>query len=247
MNSPSAGRASTLAGARCLVTGGGSGIGAAIALALAARGARLALVGRTAAKLEEVAGRAAPPPALCWPADLADDEQVERLAERVEGELGGLEVLIHSAAVLALGPVGSAPVAELDAQYRTNLRAPYLLTQRLLPLLRAAQGQVVFVNSSSGLAARAEVGQYAATKHGLKALADSLRAEENERGVRVLSVYPGRTASPLQAVIHEWEGRPYRPERIAQPEDVAATIVAALELPRTAEVTDLQIRPMRKT
>ena len=78
-------------------------------------------------------------------------------------------------------------------------------------------------------------------------MADSFRDEVNERGVRVLSVFVGRTASRMQAAVHEHEGRPYRPERLLQPDDVASMIVAALQLPRTAEVTDLHIRPMLKT
>ena len=77
-------------------------------------------------------------------------------------------------------------------------------------------------------------------------LADTLREEINPSGVRVLSVYPGRTAGDLQASIYALEGRQYTPETLMQPEDVAATVVAALMLPRTAELTDLRVRPMRK-
>ena len=87
---------------------------------------------------------------------------------------------------------------------------------------------------------------YAASKYALKALADALRAEVNALGLRVLSVYPGRTASRMQAEVHAAEGRPYRPETLMQPEDVAASILAALALPRTAELTDLHIRPALK-
>ena len=137
-------------------------------------------------------------------------------------------------------------MTELDMQYRTNVRAPYLLTQALLPLLRRRQGQVVFINSSVGLAARAQVGPYAATKHALKALADSFREEVNTSGLRVLSVYLGRTASPMQAMIHAMEGKPYYPEYLIQASDVAAVVLNALCLPRTAEVTDISIRPMHK-
>ena len=130
--------------------------------------------------------------------------------------------------------------------YRTNVRGPYLLTQELLPLLLERQGQVVFINSSAGLTARANIAQYAATKHALKALADGLRDEVNPRGVRVLSVFPGRTATPTQQKLCGEEGRPYRPARLLQPEDVAAVVVNALCLPRTAEVTEIKIRPMLK-
>ena len=89
--------------------------------------------------------------------------------------------------------------------------------------------------------------QYAATKHALRALADALREEVNERGVRVLSVFLGRTASRMQQAVHQHEKRPYNPGRLLQPSDVASMVLAALRLPRTAEVTDLHIRPMLKS
>ena len=80
----------------------------------------------------------------------------------------------------------------------------------------------------------------------LRALADALREELNPRGIRVLTVYPGRTAGPMQETLHQLEGRPYRLDRLLQPDDVAATIMDVLSLPRTAEVTDIDIRPMLK-
>jgi NADP-dependent 3-hydroxy acid dehydrogenase YdfG len=110
--------------------------------------------------------------------------------------------------------------------------------------LRAREGQIVFINSTVGLTARANVSQFAATQHALKAIADSLREEMNPRGVRVVSVYAGRTATPRQARIHAVEGKPYPPERLMQPEDVASVVLNALALPRSAEVTDVRVRPM---
>jgi NADP-dependent 3-hydroxy acid dehydrogenase YdfG len=85
------------------------------------------------------------------------------------------------------------------------------------------------------------------TKHALKALADGLRHEVNAEGVRVLSVYMGRTATPMQREVHVSEGVDYRPLELLQPDDVAEAILSALTLPRTAEVTDIYVRPMRKT
>lgn len=105
----------------------------------------------------------------------------------------------------------------------------------------------VFINSSGGLRAkRPEVGHYGATKHALKVIADSLRGELNSKGIRVLSVYLWRTATPMQQALYRKEGRVYRPETLLQPEDVASTVVQALMLPSTAEVTDISIRPMIK-
>ncbi len=225
-----------LRGAVALVTGAAGAIGGAIAEELRRAGAaRLLLLGRDAARL--------------WP-------RAEALgAEVVECDLAGaalptlperLDVLVHAAGAHGLGPVATTPDEVLDAQLSVNLRAPFRLTRAALPALVAAEGQVVFINSSQGLSAGREASAYAASKHALRALADSLRQEVNEQGVRVLSVYPGRTASAMQEAVFAREGRAYAPERLMQPGDVAAMVMAALSLPRSAEVTEITMRPMRK-
>lgn len=232
-----------------LVTGASSGIGQAIALALAAQGATLGLVGRRVERLEAVA-ESVPATARrveCYRADLTQDQDIRALATRFERDFGALDLLIHSAGVYALGTIEAAPVEDFDRQYRTNVRAPYLITQVLLPMLRSRRGQVVFMNSTAGIRAPANVGQYAATKHALRAIADSLREEVNADGIRVLSVVLGRTATPMQAAIYETEGRTYRPELLLQPEDVAAVVINALSLPRSAEVTEISMRPLIKS
>jgi NADP-dependent 3-hydroxy acid dehydrogenase YdfG len=232
-----------------VVTGASSGIGAAIALCLAEEGAKLHLIGRNAAALEAVAqqARKSSPSVLTYRADLTADADLAKLQTDLKRDCDGIDILVHSAGVIALGPLESAPLEEFDRQYRINVRAPVALTQALLSMLRAHQGSVVFVNSSAGMNTRASLSQYSATKHALKAIADSFRAEVNPDGIRVLSVYPGRTASPQQAAIHQAEGKTYSPELLMQPADVARIIVDALKVNRTAEVTDISIRPMRKT
>ena len=160
---------------------------------------------------------------------------------------GKIDVLAHCAGAVAHGSIEETAAQSLDDQFEANVRAFYVIAQRLLPLLRKGPGQIVVVNSSIVSVARAGVGQYAATQHALRALTDTLRQEVNTDGVRVLSVFPGRTATSLQKRLFAEEGRPYRPEFLLQPEDLATMIVTALQLPRTAEVTDIYIRPMLKT
>jgi NADP-dependent 3-hydroxy acid dehydrogenase YdfG len=238
-----------LHGQVALVTGATSGIGNAIARALGAGGARLGLVGRSLGTLEAVArdmGAVAPPVKL-YGVDLADEAQVQALAAGVQEDLGGVDILVHSAGVFERAGFEATSDAAFDRQYRLNLRAPQILTRLLAPSLRARRGQVVFVNSSVARGARAGLSQYAATKAGLKAVADSFREEFNPAGVRVLSVFAGRTATPMQERIFEQEGRPYEPEHLLQPADIAAVVANALSLPRTAEVTEIDIRPMKKT
>ena len=232
-------------GQGAVVTGATCGVGAAVARALSAEGAVVLAVGRDPDRLAAVTSGSGEV-VLAHRADLTDDQEVEALARRACEELPGVDLLIHAAAVIEVGSVAEAPLSDLDRQYRTNLRAPYALTQALLGALRERKGQVVFVNSTAGRSAGGGSSQYAATKHGLAALADSLRAEVNEEGVRVLSLFLGRTATPMQARLHELEGLSYTPERLIQPDDVADAIVCALRLARRAEITEIALRPAQK-
>jgi NADP-dependent 3-hydroxy acid dehydrogenase YdfG len=225
-----------------LVTGASSGIGRAIAEALAGQGASLLLAGRDASRLEQVASACRAAGASQVEArvmDLAGEAFFGLLPER-------LDVLVHAAGAHGLAPVEDTSAALLDEQLAVNLRGPLLLTRAALSALRASgRGQVVFVNSTQGLSAGRGAAAYAAAKHGLRAVADSLRQEVNPEGIRVLSIFPGRTATPMQEALFAREGRKWRPEALMQPEDVAAMVLAALLLPRTAEVTELTMRPLR--
>jgi NADP-dependent 3-hydroxy acid dehydrogenase YdfG len=230
------------------VTGASQGIGQAVAIALAGAGATVGLIGRRRQGLNETVhaiGRAARTHVIL--ADLTTDDDIQTIARFAQEEWPRVDILVHSAGVYGRGPLSSSPPDQFDRLYRANVRSPYLLTQRLLPLLVAARGDIVFINSSQGLQAAAGVGQYAATHHARRAIADSLRHEVNADGVRVLSVYPGRTATPLMREICALEGVPYRPDLLLQPADIASAVIGALALPRTAELTDLNIRPMQKT
>ena len=232
-----------------VVTGAGSGIGAAVTLALAQQRALVCLVDKSEQALDKVASQVAQvsPCFQTRQTDLTQDDQIESLTQSLLNKPGRVDILVHCAGIIIQGQLQNAPVSDFDLQYRSNVRSPYLLTQALLPMLKSAKGQIVFVNSSAGLAAKAGVGQYSATKHALKAIADSLRAEVNDDGIRVLSVFPGRTATPLQRRLYQLENREYHPELLMQPGDVAAVIVNALCLPRTAEVTDISLRPLLKS
>lgn len=230
------------------MTGASSGIGKAIATGLTAKGASLGLVGRNVDELENLAVslKTGSSRVQLYQVDLSLDDDIEKLRKHIENDFGRLDILVHSAGVLSIAPLESARISDFDWQYRINIRAPSLLTQTVLPLLKTQKGQIVFINSSVGLVSKKNVSQYAATKHALKALADSLRDEVNPLGIRVLSIFPGRTATPMQKMIFGWEGKDYPVDRLLQPHDVASIIIHALSLPRTAEVTNISIRPMAK-
>jgi NAD(P)-dependent dehydrogenase (short-subunit alcohol dehydrogenase family) len=226
-----------------LVAGGSGDIGRAISFGLLGAGAEVFMLGRSMARLAQPS-----PPAnfreRCHfvVADLTEGDAIAR----VSGEIAPkrrLDVLVLSSGAYERSHERAVFVRQIAA----NLIGPYALLRQLLPMLIAARGQVVFVNSSQALRAAAELGQYAATKHAMKAVADSLREEVNENGVRVMSLFLGRTASERQRAIFASEGRPYQPERLIQPADVAGVVLSLLQLPRTAEVTDIVLRPMQKT
>lgn len=230
-----------------IVSGASGGIGQALALALGQQGAKLALIGRNKHNLDSVAAKLQAGAARCYCADLGNDQELEATANALVKDFARVEILIHAAGVTTLGGVEGSRKEDMDANYRVNLRAPYLLTQALLPALKQSRGQIVFINSTAGLQARARLTQYAASKHALKAFADGLRDEVNQDGVRVLNLFLGRTATPMQAWTCRQEGRQYRPELLIQPEDVASVVVNALLLPRTAEVTEIRMRPLAKS
>ncbi|MFE2944451.1 SDR family oxidoreductase [Streptomyces sp. NPDC059255] len=225
-----------------LITGAGSGIGAAVARRLHGRGDDLILFARDAGRAKDLAR--AFPGARTLVGDLANPERLswalgqQDLPDR-------LDSLLHIAGVVELGEVGELTPKAWHGQLTVNLISPAELTRLLLPQLRVSRGQIVFVNSGAGLTAHAQWSAYAASKHGLKALADAVRAEERPHGVRVTSVYPGRTASPMQAKVHQQEGKEYDASRWIDPESVATTIVAALDLPRDAQIDDVTVRPGR--
>ena len=230
-----------------VVTGASSGIGKAIAQALAAEGATLCLIGRDLDRL--IATTASLPASKAnifnYQTDLLVDADIHRLVETIASEHGRIDLLIHSAGIIFMGNIETAKIEDFDRQYQLNVRAPYLLTQKTLPLIKPGRGQIVFMNSSVCLNARPGIAQYTATKQALKAIADCLRAEVNADGIRVISFYLGRTSSPMQVAIHQLEGKTYQPERLIQPEDVAETVLQTLTISHTAEITDVNIRPMK--
>ena len=219
-----------------LITGAGSGIGTVLARRLADRGDSLVLVARSAARGAELTERFEGATALV--ADLADPGSLADL------ELpDSLDSVVHAAGVVDLGAVADLSAGAWRQQIDVNLLAPAELTRLALPGLRAARGTVVFVNSGAGLVANPQWSAYAASKFGLRALADSLRAEEQEHGVRVTTVFPGRTATPMQQRVHDQEGKAYDEGQWIRPETVADAILHVLDLPRDATIDDLRISP----
>jgi short-subunit dehydrogenase len=223
-----------------LVTGAGSGIGAALAEKLAGRRDDLWLLARDAGRAAQLRERF--PGARTLVGDLADPARLS-WAFSHQTIPPTLDSLIHVAGVVELGAVAETPVATWQQQLDVNAVAPAELTRLMIPALRAARGHVVFVNSGAGLRVHPEWGSYGASKFALRAIADALREEERANGLRVTTVYPGRTATPMQEKVHQQEGADYEASRWIHPATVASTILAALDLPRDADLTELTVRP----
>lgn len=219
-----------------LITGASRGIGRAIAEALAPDH-HLLIGGRDSAAVDAVV--AALPSAEPFVCELTDDTAVETAVAGMES----LDVLVHSAGGSPLGAVADVGPEVWRDVLAVNLVAPANLTRLLLPALRRASGHVVFINSGAGLTARAGWSAYAASKFGLRALADSLRAEENGV-VKVTSIHPGRTATDMQRAVREFEGEPFDADEFLSPEAVAATVRLALDAPANASIDTLTIRPV---
>jgi short-subunit dehydrogenase len=221
-----------------VVTGATSGIGAALARRLADRGEDLVLLARSRERTAPLTE--AFPSARVLVGDLADPGSLNGLGREIDGRV---DSLVHVAGVVELGPVSRLRLRDWEDQLAVNLVAPAVLTRELLPHLRRARGTVVFVNSTSGLAANPEWSAYAASKSGLRSLADALRAEEREHGVRVTSVFPSRTATPMQERVHQQEGREYDASDWIAPETVADMVLHVLDLGDDATVPEVTVRP----
>ena len=142
-----------------------------------------------------------------------------------------------------LGTVADSPAEQWRQTFEVNVVAVAELTRRLLPALRVARGHAVCINSGAGLTTRPGWGSYAASKFALRAFADALRAEEAAHGIRVMSVYPGRTDTDMQRAVVTHEGGEYDAGRFLRPQSVARAVLLTVTAPPDADVTELSIRP----
>lgn len=208
-----------LTGKRALITGAGSGIGRAIALRLAECGMRLALVGRSADKLVRTAALTGRPlDMLVLPADITTRRGLDDIMHVMEGHFKGLDALVNNAGVALNCPFEETAEADFDAVMALNVKAPFQLCQRSLPLLRRSDCPTI-INIGSVVAHDGYVNQsvYAASKHALLGLTKSLAKEVYGEGIRVHMISPGGVYTDMIAV-----ARPdLSPEGMIQPEEVA--------------------------
>ena len=226
-----------------VITGATSGIGLETSIQLLKKGVRCCMLGRDFSKLKtRIADQNFDQGQLRYlNVDLNNDLDIERVVDKLSEEKT-IDILVHSAGIIHLGPVVETGVDKLDEQYRINLRVPYLMTQKLLPGIIKSAGLIVFVNSTAGLSSWENHSQYSATKYGLRAFAVSLHKEMKPYGVRVVNIFPGATATPMQEYVQQIEGNKYNESDFLSAFEVAQSIVCSLTFGEKSVVTDLTIR-----
>ncbi|MGI8666014.1 MAG: SDR family oxidoreductase [Jatrophihabitans sp.] len=218
-----------------LITGASRGIGRALAERLIAEGHQVYAAARSAGSVADLAL------AGVVELDLGVPSGIEAALRPLLGSLSALDGLVHCAGIVQPGSLATAGPAEFTGQFTVNVVAPAEMTRLLLPALRVAAGTVVLINSGSGLNARSPLATYGASKFALRGYAEALRQEEP--GVRVCSVFPGRTATEMQQAVRAAEAGDYDEAAYLKPATVAGVIASVLSLPADATVTDVTVRP----
>ena len=236
----------SLQGKTAVVTGGGTGIGAAIAVAFAQHGCRVIIAGRREEKLQETARRFdGEPPIVTQAADVADRQQVHRLFESAERELGPIDILVNSAGInVERRSMAELDPADWDRILAVNATGAYNCIREVLPSMRRRRdGLIVNIASIAGIRGSTLGGvAYAASKFAMTGMGLTIALECHNEGVRVTNVYPGEVDTPIL------ENRPVpisaeHRERILQPEDVAEAVLMLTRLPARAHVPELVIKP----
>jgi 3-oxoacyl-[acyl-carrier protein] reductase len=226
-----------------LITGATEGIGRATAFALGRAGFRVGIVARTEAKVREVVQHLKEEgiEAAGAAADVGQPDQVTPAVDQLTRTLGELQVLVNNAGVLIAKPFEELTLEDWDSTMATNVRSLYLWTRALLPAMRRRrQGAIVNVASLAGRNGFVGGTAYTASKHAVLGFSRSLMLETRKDNIRVIAICPGSVATEM---MRDQPMLKADPQKVLQPEDVAATIVHALGLPERAMVSELDIRP----
>lgn len=230
-----------LSGQVAVVTGGGRGIGRAVARSLASAGAKVAVAARTEEEIQAVADEiaAAGGEALAVLTDLADETSIRGLFAAVRERWARLDVLVNNAGVGRYGPVAEFPVEDLDYVIAVNLRGTFLCCQEAVRMMApAGRGAIINVSSVVGFKGYPNQAAYTATKHAVMGLTKSLAVEAQPQGIRVSAVLPGGVDTDLVR-----RARPdLDPSILLRPEDVAQTVLYLLSLSERAAVDQIYIR-----
>ncbi len=242
---------SKLDGKVAIVTGASSGIGEATALALAAEGAKVALVARRAERLSNLVQRISESGGQALPivADVVDDTQAHEMVQKAKEQFGRVDILVNNAGVMLNGPIEGADTEDWRRMVNTNVLGLMYATHAALPIMKAqGEGHIVNISSVAGRVAQAGSAVYNATKWGVGGFSEALRQEVHKDKIRVTIIEPGAVATELTEHITN----PAAKERIQawvksltplESEDIAAAIIYAVTQPPRVNVNEILIRP----
>jgi NAD(P)-dependent dehydrogenase (short-subunit alcohol dehydrogenase family) len=236
------GNSAPLGGRTAWITGAGRGIGAAVARALAAHGARVAVMARTPEAVGALAGEidAGGGQALALVGDVGAPAAMMAARQLIRDRFGGLDIVVANAGIAIFRRIEETTFEEWERTIRTNLTGAFLTVQAALPLVPAEGGDILTMVSVAGRRPYPENGAYCASKFGLLGFTEVLRGELRGRKIRVTALLPGATDTPL------WDGiagRSFDRRRMMRPESVAAMAVSALAADRAANVEWIQMQP----
>lgn len=224
-----------------IITGATSGIGYEISINLINKGIKVYLIGRSFDKFKnELLVHSDKLNFIKL--DLQNDVEIENFIGKIDHE-ETIDILIHSAGVISLGSFEKSSIDDLDHQYKINVRASYLITQKLLPKIKRAKGDIIFLNSTVGLDSWQNISQYSATKHALKALANSLRKEISKSRTRVTSLYLGSTNTAMQEKVQKLRGISYNSSIFMDAKEIANVVLFVINLPKNMTITDMTLLP----
>jgi 3-oxoacyl-[acyl-carrier protein] reductase len=189
-----------LTGRSAIVSGGGTGIGRAIAIALAKEGVKVVLCGRREAPLDavvqEILGSGGQ--ALGVQADVSEEKDIDRVVSSAMDVFGSVDILVNNAGIGGGGAIHTHSVREWDEILAVNLRGPFLLSRAVLPAMRSKRsGHIVNISSESGLEYYPEDGAYGISKHALNVLGEYIQRENQELGIRVDTICPGMVVTEM--------------------------------------------------
>ncbi len=227
-----------------IVTGASRGIGAAVAREMAEQGFAVLLIARNAEALNRVANylQAEGGQVYTLSGDMTKETDIARVEQFVTRFAGDLSVLVHNAGISRVGPIRDFAPEDWRRIIEVNLTAPFLLTRALLRHMNRGS-QIVFINSVAGKQAFPEWGAYNASKQGLRALADTLRQEAADTGIRVTSIFPAAVDTPLHDKLNlGWDRK-----QMMQPLDIARAVMYCVRQPSNIRINELDLSNMAGT
>jgi 3-oxoacyl-[acyl-carrier protein] reductase len=237
-------QARPLDGKVAVVTGGGRGIGAAIAEKLAGMGASTVICGRSRKPLDETAARIKSNGERCeaLQCDVSDWKSIQEFSEKVRSQFGRTDVLVNNAGIGSFSsPLHQLPLEEWDKVINTNLRGPYLRIRAFAPMMIEAKGgDIINISSLAGKNALPNGAVYAASKWGLNGLSYSVAEELRNHKIRVTVICPGSTQTELSP--HEGKAS----ERMLQPSDVAHVVAMVVTQAPQSFASEILLRPTQK-